>query len=266
MPIPLIHSVKTIEKRYSTGEKPVLVVCSDKKSYICKYIQFSAAAYKLICELIGSQMAKAWKINTPDTAFVQIYSQHWLSAMQLPNSMLAFGSCILPSVVDITPSTYLQIVPEKKQLYQLLKIALFDFWIANEDRNINNANMLYDVENLDIISIDYGCIFNTATFDFPLSQLTTTDTILFSGIFSHLIRNTSEKDLWEKVNVLEKEFQVYIKESRRQVKFIKDAIPDMWNIDTLMVDNKMSELFEPRWLEDIWRNFVECIKDNIKNG
>ena len=37
-----------------------------------------------------------------------------------------------------------------------MKIALFDFWIANEDRNANNANLLYDVGRGRLISIDYG--------------------------------------------------------------------------------------------------------------
>ena len=53
MKIPQLHSLKTIERKYNTGEEPVLVVCSDLNSYICKYMRSSSAAYKLVCELIA---------------------------------------------------------------------------------------------------------------------------------------------------------------------------------------------------------------------
>ena len=46
------------------------------------------------------------------------------------------------------------------------------------------------------VSIDYGCIFNTATFDYPLSQLTSTDTILWSdwtkGVWNNFIECLNE--------------------------------------------------------------------------
>jgi hypothetical protein len=53
MKIPTLSSIKTIEQQYQTGENPVLVLCSDKNAYICKYMRSSGSAYKLACELIG---------------------------------------------------------------------------------------------------------------------------------------------------------------------------------------------------------------------
>lgn len=146
MAISVIDSAKRIEQQFRTGEEPVLVMCSDVNLYVCKYMRSSAAAYKLACELIGARMAEAWHLNTP----------------------------------DITPSTYAKVPATIDSLEQLMQIALFDFWIANEDRNANNANLMYDVGRSQLVSIDYGCILNTATFEYPLSQLTTTDTILWS--------------------------------------------------------------------------------------
>ena len=52
--------------------------------------------------------------------------------------------------------------------------------------NTNNTNLLFDVEQNTLVSIDYGCIFNTAMYDYPLSRLTSTDTILASGILGQL--------------------------------------------------------------------------------
>lgn len=59
MPLPILYSVKRIERQLNTGEQPVLVTCSDINTYVCKYMRSSAAAYKLVCELIGAEMANA---------------------------------------------------------------------------------------------------------------------------------------------------------------------------------------------------------------
>ena len=56
MRIPVVNSIKVIEHLYRTGEEPILVVCSDLKAYICKYMRSSSAAYKLVCEFIGAQI------------------------------------------------------------------------------------------------------------------------------------------------------------------------------------------------------------------
>ena len=75
--IQFVESVKIIEQQYRTGEEPVLVMCSDKKNYVCKYMRTSSASYKLSCELIGSMMAMAWELPTPQVAFVNIKQGHW---------------------------------------------------------------------------------------------------------------------------------------------------------------------------------------------
>lgn len=50
MVIEKVNSIKFISQQYATGEEPVLVVCSDMKTYICKYMRTSSSAYKLVCE------------------------------------------------------------------------------------------------------------------------------------------------------------------------------------------------------------------------
>lgn len=110
MPVPILNSVKSIEQRYLTGEEPVLVVCSDRKSYICKYMRTSASAYKLACELIGSQMAGVWGLNTPDAAFVNIKPAHWPRDVRHCISVPSWGYRQFWGVVDVTPSTYKLII------------------------------------------------------------------------------------------------------------------------------------------------------------
>lgn len=266
MGIPVINSVKAIEQQYRTGEEPVLVMCSDKNAYICKYMRSSSAAFKLACELIGSRMAMAWQLETPDIAFVHIKSAHWAGRfVQHSLSAPSLGSKRMEGVVDITPSTYGDIVATTATLRQLMKIALFDFWIANEDRNANNANLLYDLARGRLISIDYGCILNTATFDYAMSQLTTTDTILWSDLFRHLVKDKNTVTIDAIVGELEMAYAACLKRSERQLKQIVDELPKEWNVPSKVIEEKLLQLFDEQWTAGVWDNFVECLNDNLSN-
>ena len=267
MAIPLLESVKAIEQQYRTGEEPVLVMCSDMNAYICKYMRSSAAAYKLTCELIGSRMAMAWQLETPDIAFVRIKSSHWAGRFaQHSLSAPSLGSKRLEGVVDVTPSTYGDVTSTTAMLRQLMKIALFDFWIANEDRNANNANLLYDVARSRLVSIDYGCILNTATFDYAMSQLTTTDTILWSDLFQHLVKSKDRTTIDAIVSELKTMYATCLKRSKGQVKQIIEELPKEWNVSGKVLEEKLQQLFDEQWTAGVWDNFVECINENISNG
>lgn len=238
MALPFLYSAKRIEQQFHTGEEPVLVLCSDVNTYVCKYMRSSVAAYKLVCELIGARMAKVWHLNTPDVALVKIKPSHW-DGMNLSHSLSApsLGSRWLDSVIDITPSTYAKVPVNESTLQQLIKISLFDFWMANEDRNANNANLMYDVVKGQFVSIDYGCVFNTATFDYPLSQLTSTDTILWSDLFAHLKQN-QEKTSLLLLEQLKEEYGNCIQQCNSLKSEIVDEIPQEWNVPHGMIKEK----------------------------
>ena len=266
MDIPVLQSVKNIELQFNTGEQPVLVTCSDKHTYICKYMRSSAAAYKLVCELIGAWMASEWHLYTPEIAFVQIKPRHWLGARNDHSlSAPAIGSRRIGSVMDITPSTYRFINPSETTLFQLMRIALFDFWIANEDRNANNANLLYDLSRDELVSIDYGCILNTATFEYPMSQLTSTDTILWSDLFHFLAKGKKSYAFYAFKSVLESAFPAWVKRCEKQFPILLQTIPKDWYVEVETVENKLSQLFEEQWIKSVWDNFVECLNENISH-
>ena len=267
MEIPQIHSIQEISKQYTTGDLPVLVLCSDTQQYICKYMRANATiAYKLACEYIGTVFAESWKINTPPFALVQIMPAHWNSVTSSHSSSVpTIGFKKLEGVIDITPTTFQQVESNADTLYQILKIALFDFWIANEDRTYNNANLLYNIENSQLISIDYGGILNNVTFDFPLSQLTETDSILGADIFAHIIKSVSSKQLSETVKRLEKDYSQCINRSKRQTTLLAN-MPQEWAVPNAKVEKKVEELFSPEWIRTTWQNFVECLKTNSNYG
>ena len=262
--IPFIESVKIIEQQYRTGEEPVLVMCSDRKNYVCKYMRTSSASYKLSCELIGSMMAKAWNLPTPQVAFVNIKQEHW-SGINLSHclSAPAYGSQFIEKVGDVTPSTYGEIPSSVSVLHQLMQIALFDFWIANEDRNANNANLIYDVDFGRLVAIDFGCILNTATFDYPLSQLTSTDTILWSDLFKQVVSGIERGQVNTILSALKNEYPAYLDNSRQQICCILEEMPKEWRVPSDLVKKKLAQLFDSDWTVGVWNNFVECLKENV---
>ena len=267
MAIPVLESVKAIEHQYSTGETPVLVVCSDMNAYICKYKRSSGSSFKLVCELIGSVMAVAWQVETPEMSFVRIKPEHWIGlSVQHSVSSVSFGTKRIERVVDVNSSTFDDINSSTKLLRQLIKIALFDFWLGNEDRNDNNANLLYDLEHDKLISIDYGCILNTASFELPMTQLTSNESILCSDFFQHLIRNKEIPNLAIVLNGLEKEYADSLEQSKLQIKHVINEMPKEWNVSAIIVEDKLKQLFEEQWIKGAWNNFVESLNDNINNG
>ena len=242
-----------------------MVVCSDVNAYVCKYMRSSSAAYKLACEFIGAKLAKTWLLRTPDIAIVNIKPLHW-GEVNVSHSISApsIGSRWLDGVVDITPSTYSKVPATTDTLSQLMKIALFDFWVANEDRNANNANLMFDMSREQLVSIDYGCIFNTATFDYPLSQLTSTDTILWADLFQHLLQSTNKQAVLSLTNRLKADYDVCLQQSRSVAAELTDEMPQEWQVPAETVCNKLSQLFDVRWETDVWDNYMECLTENIR--
>ena len=136
-------------------------------------------------------------------------------------------------------------------------------WIANEDRNANNANLMFDVMNDQFVSIDYGCIFNTATFEYPLSHLTSTDTILWSDLFAHIVQGIQKPCFKQFIERLNKEYENSIQQCNLICFDIIEDIPREWNVPQTVIKDKISQLFDEKWLVGVWNNFIECFNDNI---
>lgn len=145
----------------------------------------------------------------------------------------------------------------------MLKIALFDFWVANEDRTYNNANLLYDVKCDELVSIDYGGIFNTSTFEYPMSQLTMTDTILYAEIFKQFNNRFSNNEIRSVAVGLEEYYRKSVDNCKGVLGGIASGIPLEWKVDNSIIHNKLMQLFDKVWVDEVWANFVECLNDNI---
>lgn len=257
-------SIDGVEKYFYTGEQPILILCSDEKKYICKYIHSQGSREKLICEYLSWSFADLMQINTPSYAFVKFKVEHAPFNAKIGHiQTTSIGSQQIPNVIDVVPTTYKYIKPTTSLLNDFLKIAYFDLLTSNEDRNSNNANLLYNISEEEIIAIDFGCTFNTATFDMPLSLLTTNETILNSDLFRHISSRYKESTvLREAENVVQKMSSTIILVNQN-AKAIIESIPQDWNPDLELVKAKVQELLSSEWIASVQDTFFEYLKDNI---
>ena len=256
----MLHSISSIIKQYNTGEQPVLATCSDGHDYVCKYPLSSASAYKLACELAGNELAKAWELNSPETAIIKISAKHQ-SGIKSSSifERVCIGSRLLPNAIDITPISAKAVAATENSLIDLLTISLFDLWVANEDRNFNNYNLLYDLNQCRLVPIDFGCIFNSSTFDFPLSQLTLSDSLIYSELFTNMAESYKYIKEFDFINNFKGIYLDKAEASKPRIQHIVNSIPQEWNISSQRVKAKLGELFSEMWIENVWENFIDIL-------
>lgn len=241
-------------KVYQTGDRPILVLCSDGYHYICKYKQPGYSANKLASELIGGAFASLWRIPTPQVSLVVNDPIIWENSGITHDTVAPLlGSLKMENVFDVSSFNCDQVKMSQRTLSQILKIALFDLWIANEDRTSNNYNLLYDLRLQNIVSIDYGGIFNSGILGMPIYQLNENDSILYSDLYAWLKRADFKYSF--------QDFSSCVSMCQKSYKEILNSIPKEWAVDINLFENKLSELFTPTWLKDTWDNYNTIVNN-----
>lgn len=262
MIVPIIHSIAPVSKVYNTGERPILVTCSDNNDYICKYTLSSGSAFKLVCELIGNSMASLWGLNNPEFALITLSAEHQQNvAITNRGNKLCLGSRFMENVVDLTKVSLLAVNDSFDNFCQLLDIALFDMWMANEDRNANNFNLMINIDDERFVPIDFGCIFNSSTFEYPLSQLTMSDSLMYSDLFCSMARKYADmltEDLLNKIHASFVSKVAYCNDNNTLL-----SIPTEWLIPQELVSRKLYELFSPQWIDSVWENYTDILNNSI---
>ncbi len=252
----------------TSGNQPVLILCSDFNLYVCKYNRLPGrAATKLFHEWIAGCFAKLWNFATPDFSIVTINPRYALNHYILQPSFFTtpcFGSRHNRHLVEIdafyAESRSLR-RRQSKQKNEFLKIALFDIWLANEDRNFNNFNLLIDVQKDHwFIPIDHDSIFNTGNLDKGLVLLSENETLLYTNLTRKLF---SEKELCDQFTLKEikNEYYLCVRECENNLKEILQNVPEEWKINIEEYENLLiTNLFEKKWIDNCWRYFLELLQ------
>lgn len=270
-----LQTIEDIHKVFDTqGSSPLLVTCDDFNDWVCKYDRFPKYLFN---ELIASQFAAIFNIKTPETAFIKVKSEH-IPRNKFPQLNLGwfekecFGSLYLENSKEIDYTTILMF--EEKSLRDkigdksdFLRIALFDIWMANEDRNHNNFNLLLyaSPEKLNFFyAIDHVNIFNTSFLDYGIADLTEDDSILKTDLAKILFGKN--KNLNNIVNNLVDNFYLCSQECENKLDEILSLVPNSWDIDINQIRQRIIDnLFTDVWKQKCESNFREFVQSFILN-
>src|SRR5699024_11100651 len=146
-----------------------------------------------------------------------------------------------------------------------LKIALFDIWMANEDRNHNNFNLLlyFSPEKLNFFyAIDHVNIFNSSFLDYGIAELTEEDSIIKTDLAKILFGST--RKLPDIVDDIIEKFYLCTKDCEDKLDDILGLVPDSWNIDKKQIKKRIIEnIFSDPWKEQCEENFRQFIQSFI---
>lgn len=271
-----MKTLQTIEEIHTlfptAGSRPALVTCNDFRDWVCKY---DRSPLNLFNELIAAKFAEIWGIMTPEVCFIRVKQDH-IPLHKFPQlqydffSKECFGSLYLENSKEIDLTT-VSLFKQKGFIDKLgnredfLRIALFDIWLANEDRNHNNFNLLLyaSSEKLNLLyAIDHVNIFNGSFLNYGLAELTEDDSIIKSEMAKILFGG--KRKLPEMVESLVQNFYLCTSECRERLDGILALVPDSWGLNKEDLRRKiLDNLFTEDWNETCVNNFRMLIQSFV---
>lgn len=264
----MLHSIQEADKIIRTGCNPVIITCNDYNTYVCKYKTGMGPAISLFCEFIGSHFAKLWSINNPGFKCIKISRTHIPVKFNLNGfyfDTTCFGTLFIRNSEAISRinEDYFRKGLQKSNYTNLLKIGLFDLWLANEDRHQSNYNLLYDTQTKLFVPIDHDKIFNSRILNQRIEPLTEQESLLRSPLM--ILYSSGYKF----PSTFQSEYRDYfyfcINNCHRNLSRIYDEIPLDWNISEVTFHQKMDELFSEQWLTIVYNNFLAYLQYNIND-
>jgi hypothetical protein len=259
-----LQSIQTANHKYLTGDSPVYLLCSDWQDYVCKHA-LNGNATNLICEYLSASFLRLWELPVPEFCFVDVDYEHvkHLGIQKRNFDKTCFGSRFSKHFVELTLFNDEPDIRKNGAFavhkLNILKIALFDIWLANEDRGHNNLNLLLDVrKEYNFIPIDHGAVFNSRLLDGHIRLLTENECLTNTDLLKHLFpkRDFSR----EFVQELKDYFYLCTHKCKQNFDEILRFIPPDWTIDLKAVTDKIqNEVFTNEWEDRVIETFLKYI-------
>lgn len=267
------HSIRLAHKVYPTsGSHPIEVIADDVETYICKY--GIKPPHGLLREYLGHQFAKLWGLYVPAAAFIQVERDH-VPLNLLPDSfgysyfdIPTFGVQKHPSAEEVGRTFQQKTDYEIRQIDkdEFLKIALFDLWLANEDRHAGNYNLMLaaldDASHdtfLRFMPIDHFMIFNSGSLDEGIYLISENESLLDSPVRQRLFR--SKTKLSEAARKLLAHFPGWVRACHNQTDSLLGNVPSTWGIELPYIKDYLSgNIFRPTWVEEVKEAFTQRVQ------
>lgn len=264
-----ISTHKAISDIRETNNHPVIGECEDLQDYVIKHNRGYFPCNKLVNELLASYFLRIWEIPTPEVAFVNVREQDirdWISSFCQPGffNIPCFGTYFYAHGLEF--NLFLEKIRDYERqkfsnLTDALRIGLFDVWMANEDRMVNNPNLLIvpKEQGYEITAIDHESCFNTNNLQQGLYNISVEDSILAHPAIVQLcgaiIRNKAEID-----RILEKSY-LCIRKCEKELSGILSFVPAEWQVDTTRYEQLLRKhLFREEWFNSVRTNFLTILQ------
>ena len=261
------------ERIYNSGDKPILVTCADFQKWVCKHGRLSPSV--LVNEVIGSKFADCWELKTPPICFIEVAEEH---VPDSPQNLIqpayfkkpCFGSLLIKDslVIDNTvlPSFKKASYRRKiKNKTDLLKIALFDIWLANDDRHHGNSNSLVDMTehaHFYFSVFDHGALFNTNNLKYGINLISYNESLIYSDLYKIMFGRIN--NLSQIVDNIVAEFYLCIAKCEDELSDLLEDIPKEWNIDLDTFEKLIRDnLFNAEWYTSCVNHFRTLIQEHI---
>jgi hypothetical protein len=271
--IPRRRTLYKSELVYSSGDNPILVTCTDFLDRVCKHGRLTPSI--LFNEVVGSKFAECWNLKTPPISLIDVDEEH------LPDTQRnivqpaffrkpCFGSLYIQTstVIDQTviPSfrkdSFRRKIANKNDL---LKIALFDIWLGNEDRHQGNSNLLLDQslpKEYYFNVFDHGAIFNTNSLKYGIQLITDNESLVHTDISKILFGRIN--NLSQIVDNIVEDFYLCVVECEEEIENIISDIPPEWSLDLENLEVLIRKnIFTQEWYENCENHFRTLIQEYI---
>lgn len=228
----------------------------------------------LFNEFVAARFLQIWDIEVLDPYALHIKEEHLpkqfysgkLQPASLKQSLIGFPYLKNQKYLTQFDIGFKDNYTDKKKLVnldQLIKIALFDLWIANDDRNWNNYNLLLEsrTNGFHFIPIDHETIFNSNSLQYGINIQTEQDTLILTDLFKSVISKFRVKELLHDYELIQKDFYLCVANCKSEFNKLLEEIPHDWKIS---IDTKrdviLGNIFTPKWQEDVFRYFLIYLK------
>ncbi|MDD3908846.1 MAG: hypothetical protein PHN86_02680 [Proteiniphilum sp.] len=235
------RKVISITGRYNTFQSPLKVIDESFEPYVLKF-PCNLNDNSIIKEFICHFLLKSWKIPTPEIAILSVPTDLLESFKPLEkrerniiNNTICFGSKMLLNSIDMNNFLTARDLVSQRRIrnsLDLLKIALFDIWVENEDRKPTNNNLLLNPvgKSFEIYAIDHAFTFSTLDFK-DIKHEDVSFSYNESILLSSLAKSIIKKQKWDDVTCSKYEEMFYL--------CIKDAETLFLNISDNLIANQL---------------------------
>lgn len=263
--------VSIIKKFPTDGHSPYLALNDDFDHFVVKPPQsnydFSAIKKEFLCALL----LPYWSILTPPFYSCSV-TDDLLNNALLHDNRFKLTNCYFASL-------FFEEATELNQLFEfkgkvalknirtkedLIRLALFDIWVENDDRKPSNSNVLLKAsENLfDIYAIDHAFTFASVGLDnlyIGALSFSDNDSILYSELGKELVRNCEINDNWLKD--FEQYFYLCIQNCRENFKAITEKIPETYQLTVNEINCLQQFLFDDKRNKEVLNTLFYIIND-----